>query len=126
MNNELKIAEHEEPINKDRKPTAGDKIILKWLEAGNSINNLQAIQQFKNAMLRDACWRLKKAGYPIQSEWVRYETSTGQKKKYKRYFLKEPEVIQAGVRVEKSNNSPQKAANAPNSNDKALLQPTLF
>ncbi len=93
MNNETEL-------NLDRKPTPADLRILAWLEAGNSINNLQAIQQFQNACIRDCAWRLKKAGYPIHAEWKNYETKDGKKKKFKLYFLKPPEIIPTGKTVE--------------------------
>ena len=89
-----------EQLNLDRKPTPADLKILAWMESGQSINNLQAITQFKNAMLRDAIWRLKKAGYPITSAWVKYTTSEGKQKKYKSYFITPPSILSAGVKTE--------------------------
>lgn len=90
-----------ETINKDRNPTPADLKILAWLEAGQSINNVEAISKFQNAMLRDAIWRLKKAGYPITAEWVNYETKEGKKKKFKKYYITPPEILAAGDKTEK-------------------------
>lgn len=115
-----------EQINKDRKPTPADMKILAWLQTGNSINNLQAIQQFKNAMLRDAAWRLKKAGYPIQSVWIKYKTSDNVQKKYKSYFITEPTVMEAGVKVEKAVNAPTSDRNTARIEDNSLRQARLF
>lgn len=91
----------EDKINKSRKPTPADLIILKYLESGQSINNVECIQKFKNAMLRDAIWRLKGADYPISSVWIKYETKEGKPKKYKSYFITPPEIKAAGQKVEK-------------------------
>lgn len=88
-----------EAINKDRKPTPADLKILSWLQSGQSINNLEAIQKFNNACMRDCAWRLKKAGYPLIAEWVNYETRDGKKKKFKRYFLTPPEIIESGFKT---------------------------
>lgn len=88
-------------INKDRNPTPADLKILAWLEAGQSINNVEAISKFQNAMLRDAIWRLKKAGYPITAEWVNYKTKEGKKKKFKKYYITPPEILKAGDKTEK-------------------------
>lgn len=92
----------EDKINKSRKPTTGDMIILRYLESGQSINNVECIQKFKNAMLRDAIWRLKGADYPISSVWIKYETKEGKPKKYKSYFITPPEIKAAGQKVERS------------------------
>lgn len=119
----------DEPINKSRLPTPADLRIWAYLETGNSINNLQAIQQFKNAMLRDAAWRLKKAGYPIQAEWIKYETAEGKKKKYKSYFKTKPEILAAGQKVEKvmqGKTVSDYASSIANLANKAIRQAELF
>jgi hypothetical protein len=90
-----------EVLNLDRKPTPSDLIILDWLEKGQSINNAEAITKFNNACLRDAIWRLGNAGYQINREWIHYINRHGQKKKYKSYFIKKHEIIEAGFRTEK-------------------------
>ena len=90
-----------EEINKSRKPTPADLKILAWLESGQSINNLEAIQKFKNAMLRDAIWRLKGAGYPIKAEWMKYETADKVQKKYKMYYITKPTILPAGHKTQK-------------------------
>ncbi len=88
-------------INKNRNPTPADLKILAWMQAGQSINNLEAIQRFRNSMLRDAIWRLKKAGHPIIDKWVNYKTAEGQAKKFKLYYITEPQIFAAGQKTEK-------------------------
>lgn len=91
----------EEIIN-DRKPTAIDRKILEWLKSGQSINHLTALNKFKTTMLRDSIWRLLKDGEPIQSKWHYYKTGEGKTKKFKEYFIQEPEILPAGAKTEKT------------------------
>ena len=87
-------------INKQRLPTKGDLIILEWLQSGQSINNAEAISKFNNACLRDCVWRLGNAGYQVNREWVQYVNRNGQKKKYKSYFMVNPEILESGAKTE--------------------------
>lgn len=87
-------------INKNRTPTPADFKILAHLQSGRSINNIDAIQIYGNAMLRDAIWRLSKAGYQVNREWVQYVNRNGQKKKYKSYFMVNPEILKSGAKTE--------------------------
>ncbi len=91
---------NENEINKERMPTPADLIILDWLQKGQSINNAEAISKFGNACLRDCIWRLGNAGHEIYREWHYYTNNAGKKKKFKKYFLKPPEIIPTGKTVE--------------------------
>ena len=87
--------------NKNRTPPPADFKILSHLQSGRSINNIDAIQIYGNAMLRDAIWRLSKAGYQINREWVHYVNRFGKAKKYKSYFMTNYEILPAGAKTEK-------------------------
>lgn len=88
-------------INKDRKPTAIDRIILEWLKSGQTINHVTALNKFKTTMSRDSIWRLLKDGEPIQSRWHYYKTAEGKTKKFKEYFITEPQILPSGDKTEK-------------------------
>jgi len=123
MNNET------ETINKDRKPTAIDRKILDFLKTGQSIDHVKALGLFKTTMLRDSIWRLCKDGEPIQSKWHFYKTDEGKTKKYKQYFITEPEILPALAKTEKAMKGESVAdysRNIASLADKHVLQPTLF
>ncbi len=69
-----------------KKPTTRDLKIYEYLKNGNTINHLTAIDKFNCIGLRDAVYRLSKAGYDIQREDVNYQLN-GQRKVYRKYFI---------------------------------------
>lgn len=70
------------------KPTARDLKIFEFMELGGEINNILALQMFQCFGLRDAIYRLRKAGYPVDSKTINYKTKEGRTKRYESYFIK--------------------------------------
>jgi len=68
-------------------PTSTDLKILSYLQAGKKLHHIDAMQLFKSIGLRDSAYRLRKAGYPIQSERVNYKTTSGRHKWHINYFI---------------------------------------
>lgn len=73
-------------------PTKTDLQVLEYIQLGNKLNHLQAIDLFRTTGLRDTIYRLRKAGYFIQSERVVYKTREGRTKNYINYYVVNPET----------------------------------
>lgn len=69
-------------------PTSTDLKILERLQKGHPINNIIALNVFKTTGLRDSIFRLRKAGYEIESDYVYYKNNEGKTKHYVNYFIK--------------------------------------
>lgn len=77
-------------VNRTKPPTARDKKIAEYLmNTGKKLHHLDAIQLFRCTSIRDSVYRLRKAGYAIQSERVDYKTSFGEHKHYVNYFIQQ-------------------------------------
>ena len=70
-----------------KNPTSNDLKILNYLKLGKKLHHVDALQLFRTIGLRDTVYRLRSAGYPIQSERVNYRTSQGKHKWYINYFM---------------------------------------
>lgn len=57
-------------LNFDGQRNTQSQKILRWLQAGNRISPLQALNMFGCFRLGARCYDLKKAGYPVRSEMV--------------------------------------------------------
>jgi hypothetical protein len=68
-------------------PTPTDLKIFDYLKTGKSINNIDALNLFRTTGLRDSIYRLRKAGYGIESETIYYQTSDGRTKHYVNYSI---------------------------------------
>ena len=70
-------------------PTLTDRRILDYLQTtGKRLNHVDALQLFKTISLRDCIYRLRMAGFGIQSERKDYLTADGKRKHYFEYFIK--------------------------------------
>ena len=66
-----------------------NEMILSFFEQGGSLTVLEAIgEPFRCCALSQRCGELRRAGKPVDSEWVKLPSG----KKVKRYFLAEPQM----------------------------------
>ena len=68
-------------------PTSTDLKILAYLDTGKKLNHIDALNLFRTSGIRDSIYRLRKAGYGIESETIYYQTSDGRTKHYVNYSI---------------------------------------
>jgi hypothetical protein len=106
-------------------PTKRDLKILAWMDEGNFLDTTKAFQHFNTIALRDIIYRLRKAGHTIFHKDVVYTTKNGERKSYRCWFTKIPEIVPSGFVTNKqklaSEKTEEKEAKKP-----ILTQATLF
>ncbi|HYH14722.1 MAG TPA: helix-turn-helix domain-containing protein [Flavisolibacter sp.] len=70
-------------------PSANDLRILEYLQQGNTLSHIEAINLFNTNQLRDSIYHLRKAGHVIESNRHDYVNNKGQKKHYIIYSIKQ-------------------------------------
>lgn len=63
----------------NRPPTSTDLQIFAWMQQGNILTGVVALKRFKKTGFRDSIFRLRKAGFVIHSEMVRYKVKSKMK-----------------------------------------------
>lgn len=71
------------------KPTPTDLKIYNHMQAGNVISSMNIFQQFNATGYRDIFFRLRKAGFQIQSKMKSYQTAEGKHKRYCEYWIEQ-------------------------------------
>lgn len=67
--------------------------ILQYCEEHGSITIREASDHFRMNSASKRISELRQAGYDVQDEWEVSINSSGEKTRYKRYFIKEPERV---------------------------------
>lgn len=87
-------------IRNPKPPTKRDLKVLEWMDSGNTIDSAKALGLFKTTGLRDILYRLRQAGHIIFHRDITYTTKEGEKKYYREWFTKSPEILKSGEKTE--------------------------
>lgn len=75
------------------------------MKAGNEVNSMQMYKMFGTTSHRDIMFRLRKAGYAIESEMVRYKNRKGVMKCYCRYWVASEPLKNCAKKVKETVNN---------------------